>query len=113
MECQLFSVSDASHFLTLNFGCISDAIALNIGSDDWEKTQVASAYAAAKSLGTGFKLFLSFDFTSMDCSLPDLVSRVNTYANHPNQFKVDGKPMISSYSGACLGNSGWNSLKAQ
>jgi glucan endo-1,3-alpha-glucosidase len=100
-------------FLTLNFGCISDALALNIGSDDWEKTQVASAYAAAKSLGTGFKLFLSFDFTSLDCNLGDLVSRVNTYANHPNQFKVDGKPMISSYSGACLGNSGWSSLKAQ
>ena len=109
-----FFVSDASkHILTLKLDRISDALALNIGSDDWEATQVASAYAAAQSLGTGFKLFLSFDFTAMACDLSDLVSRVNQYGNHPNQFKVNGKPMISSYSGECLGNSGWASLKAQ
>jgi len=41
------------------------------------------------------------------------VSIVNTYANHPNQFKYNGKTMISSYEGGCLGNSGWQSLKAQ
>ena len=92
---------------------ISDALALNIGGNEWELAQVASAYAAAELLGTDFKLFLSFDFTAMDCVLPDLVSRVNTYAQHPNQFKVNRKPMISSYSGECLGNSGWQSLKDQ
>lgn len=41
----------------------SDALALNIGSADWERTQVSSAYAAALDLGTGFKLFISFDLT--------------------------------------------------
>jgi glucan endo-1,3-alpha-glucosidase len=97
----------------LNIGRISDAIALNFGQNSWEAAQIASAYAAAKSLGTGFKLFLSFDFTAMSCSLPDTVSTVNIYANHPNQFKIDGKPMISSYEGGCLDNSGWASLKAQ
>ena len=86
---------------------------MNIGSDDWEPTQVANAYAAAKSLGTDFKLFLSFDFTAMACNLADIVSRVNLYANHPNQFKFNGRPMVSSYLGECLGKSGWESLKAQ
>lgn len=100
------------HF-DLEVGPISDALALNIGQNDWEAAQVANAYAAAKSLGTGFKLFISFDFTQIDCTLSAIVSQVNQYANHPNQFKVDGKPMISSYSGICLGNSGWESLKAQ
>ena len=38
-----------------------DAFALNIGTDPWQTTQVASAYAAAESSGTGFKLFISFD----------------------------------------------------
>lgn len=90
-----------------------DAIALNFGSDSWELTQIASAYAAAKALGTNFKLFLSFDFTAMGCSLSNVVNIVNTYANHPNQFKFNGKTMISSYEGACLGNSGWQSLKSQ
>jgi glucan endo-1,3-alpha-glucosidase len=99
--------------LTLELGRISDAVALNFGSDDWEEAQIANAYAAAKSLGTGFKLFLSFDFTAMACDLSYVVSLVNTYSNHPNQFKIDGKPMISSYEGGCLGNSGWESLIAQ
>jgi glucan endo-1,3-alpha-glucosidase len=99
--------------LILQLGRISDAIALNIGSDSWEITQVANAYAAAKSLGTGFKLFISFDFTAMPCSLPSVVSLVNTYANHPNQFKFNGKTFISSYEGGCLGNAGWASLKDQ
>ena len=84
-----------------------------MGADNWETTQVANAYQAAESLGTGFKLFISFDFTSLNCDLSNLVSIVSPYINHPNQFKVNGKPMISSYSGECLGNSGWQSLKEQ
>ncbi|PPQ83225.1 LOW QUALITY PROTEIN: GH-71 [Psilocybe cyanescens] len=90
-----------------------DAIALNIGSDDWQRNQVATAYAAAQASNTGIKLFYSFDLTEMPCDLGDLVARVNLYNNHPNQFKVNGKNFISSYSGDCLGNSGWQSLKDQ
>jgi glucan endo-1,3-alpha-glucosidase len=93
--------------------CISDAIALNMGGDSWEAAQVASAYAAAKALGTTLKLFISFDFTAMGCTLSNVASLVNTYANHPNQFKYNGKTFISSYEGGCLGNAGWQSLKAQ
>ena len=40
-----------------------DAFALNIGTNDWESTQVANAYEAAKDSGTDFKLFISFDMT--------------------------------------------------
>ncbi|KAF5376288.1 hypothetical protein D9615_008530 [Tricholomella constricta] len=90
-----------------------DALALNMGGDAWERTQIASAYAAAAQLGTNFKLFISFDFTAMGCDLSDLVSRVKQFSSHPNQFRVEGKPMVSSFSGDCLGNAGWASLKAQ
>ena len=90
----------------------SDALALNIGHVDWQKGQIANAYEAAKQLGSGFKLFQSFDFTEMDCNLNDFISRTNTFGGHPNQFKVNGKTFISSFSGDCLGNSGWGSLKA-
>ena len=38
----------------------SDAFALNVGREDWQKTRVADAYAAALQLQTDFKLFLSF-----------------------------------------------------
>lgn len=74
---------------------------------------MAAAYQAAQDSGTGIKLFYSFDLTAMTCDLNDLVARVQLYANHPSQFKVNGKVFISSYSGDCLGNSGWASLKAQ
>jgi len=75
--------------------------------------QVDSAYAAAQASGTGIKLFYSFDLTEMDCNLGDLVARVNRFASHPAQFKVNGKVLISSYSGDCLGNTGWAGLKQQ
>ncbi|KAH9476860.1 Glucan endo-1,3-alpha-glucosidase agn1 [Psilocybe cubensis] len=90
-----------------------DAIALNIGGSDWQRNQVATAYSAARDSNTGIKLFYSFDLTEMDCNVADLVARVNLYNNHPNQFKVNGKAFISSFSGGCLGNDGWQSLKSQ
>lgn len=90
---------------------LSDAIALNIGSSDWQRGQIASAYAAA--VGSPLKLFISFDFTEMPCDVADVVSRTNQWANHPNQFKVNGKTMISSFSGDCFGNSGWQAIKDQ
>ncbi|KAF9559027.1 hypothetical protein CPC08DRAFT_763569 [Agrocybe pediades] len=90
-----------------------DAIALNIGGSEWQRGQIDSAYAAAQASGTGIKLFYSFDLTEMDCNLGDLVTRVNRFANHPAQFKINGKVMISSYAGDCLGHAGWASLKQQ
>jgi glucan endo-1,3-alpha-glucosidase len=41
----------------------SDAFALNVGHEDWQKSRMLDAYAAALQLQTGFKLFLSFDMT--------------------------------------------------
>jgi hypothetical protein len=41
----------------------SDAFALNVGHEDWQRARVADAYAAALQLQTEFKLFLSFDMT--------------------------------------------------
>ena len=112
-ECKYFPFLIHLYLVLITFVAFSDAIALNVGSDDWEPAQVASAYAAAESLGASLKLFLSFDFTAMNCTLSNIVSLVNTYGNHSNQFKVDGKPMISSFEGGCLGNSGWQALKNQ
>ncbi|PFH50093.1 glycoside hydrolase family 71 protein, partial [Amanita thiersii Skay4041] len=91
-----------------------DAVALNIGSDSWQLNQLHLAYSAAQSLPTNnnsFRLFLSFDFTAMPCSIDYVVNLVNQFAQHPSQFKVRGRPMVSSYSGDCLGNKGWADVK--
>ncbi|KAF8881503.1 glycosyl hydrolase family 71-domain-containing protein [Infundibulicybe gibba] len=91
----------------------ADAIALNIGSSSWQRDQVASAYAAAANIGANIKLFYSFDFTEMPCDIGDVVARVILFANHPNQLRINNRPMISSYAGDCFGNSGWASIKSQ
>ncbi|KAF9516438.1 glycoside hydrolase family 71 protein [Hydnum rufescens UP504] len=93
-----------------------DGFALNVGADSWALSRVSDAYAAAA--GTSFKLFLSFDMTSLPCASPGdatvLRQYISTYANHPNQLYYQGKLIVSSFSGqdCTFGqgdiNSGWN-----
>jgi glucan endo-1,3-alpha-glucosidase len=77
------------------------------------------SYTAAANSNTGFKLFMSFDMTSLPCSNPDsaqtLRKYITTYATHPNQLIYDGRVFASTFSGeACtFGQSsvldGWSS----
>ena len=41
----------------------SDAFALNVGCEDWQKARVADCYETAQQLQTDFKLFISLDMT--------------------------------------------------
>ncbi|KAI0345808.1 glycoside hydrolase [Trametopsis cervina] len=80
-----------------------DGFALNIGTDDWQPTQVDSAYAAAQASGTDFKLFISFDMSVFPCSSPDhaaaLRNYITKYASHPNQLKYNGRSFASTFAG--------------
>ncbi|KAI0086496.1 glycoside hydrolase [Irpex rosettiformis] len=80
-----------------------DGFALNIGTDEWQPKQVASAYAAAQASGTDFKLFFSFDMSVIPCASPDdaatLRNYIKTYANHPNQLKYNGRSFASTFAG--------------
>jgi glucan endo-1,3-alpha-glucosidase len=87
-------------------------VSQNIGSSEWQRQRIADTYDVARTIGTNFKFFISFDFTEMGCDLNDIVSRTRTFSDHPNQFKINGKPFVSSYAGDCLGNGGWASFKA-
>lgn len=99
-----------------------DAFALNVGRDAWEPDQIANAYTAAENLNTTFKLFLSFDMTSLPCENvqdADLLRQyITTYAQHPNQLLYNGGVFVSTFAGEnCLFgssnvNQGWlNTLK--
>jgi formylglycine-generating enzyme required for sulfatase activity len=61
---------------------------------------VENMYEAAKELGTGFKLFISVDMAIPIGDLPvrmgDMVKR---FYNHPNQFRYEGKAVISGWAG--------------
>lgn len=80
-----------------------DGFALNVGVDTWQPSQVANAYQAALQSGTGFKLFMSFDMTSLPCTTASdaatLRTYITTYATHPNQLLYNGRVMASSFSG--------------
>ncbi|GJE92333.1 glycoside hydrolase family 71 protein [Phanerochaete sordida] len=83
-----------------------DAFALNIGPAGWEQGQVDNAFAAAQSLNTNFKLFLSFDMSVIPCTSASDSSVTQqvilNYASHPNQLVYDGKVFVSTFAGeAC------------
>lgn len=96
-----------------------DGFALNVGTDSWQPQQVANAYEAAQQSGTGFKLFMSFDMSSLPCSTAadaaTLRNYITTYATHPNQFLYNGRVFASTFSGeSCTFGqgsavSGWSS----
>jgi glucan endo-1,3-alpha-glucosidase len=76
-----------------------DGFALNCGN--WEKREphykarTLLMYEAAKQLGTGFELFISLDGEAM----AELHDVVRTLKNHPNQFRHDGRPVLSTFGG--------------
>jgi glucan endo-1,3-alpha-glucosidase len=45
------------------------------------------------------------------CDVDSVVNIVNQFSAEESQFKVDGRPLISSYLGKCLGNLGWQEIK--
>ncbi|KAF9462540.1 alpha-1,3-glucanase [Collybia nuda] len=99
-----------------------DGFVLNVGSDSWQRARVADAYEAAQQNGQGFKLFMSFDMSSMPCSNPEdgkkLREYITTYQSHPNQLKYKNAILASTFAGqdcrfgAKSLNEGWrNTLK--
>ncbi len=79
-----------------------DGFALNCGGwskrEPHYKARARMLYEAAARLGTGFKLFLSADFTT-GLTFDETTDMVESFRDHPNQLKVDGKPVLSTYGG--------------
>ncbi|KAF9046563.1 glycoside hydrolase [Panaeolus papilionaceus] len=98
-----YTLKDWAEDVTLATAAGIDGFALNTGRDVWEPERIADAYEAAKLSGTGFKLFLSLDMTSLPCgsaqdaqNLRDLVKK---YIDHPNQMQYDNKAVVSTFAG--------------
>ncbi|MDQ2800265.1 MAG: glycoside hydrolase family 71 protein [Armatimonadota bacterium] len=80
-----------------------DGFALNCGG--WDKgggteykPRCVKIYEAAKQLGTGFLLFVSMDYCCGNY-LDETRDAIQTFRDHPNQFKIGGKPVLSTYGG--------------
>lgn len=75
-----------------------DGFALNIGVDDYTQTQLDLAYAAAEAVG--FDVFISFDFNWYSTSdVNGVATMFKRYMDKPAQYKVDGKPFVSTFVG--------------
>lgn len=112
-----YGVEDWKKDIVLAMGHEIDAFALNVGREDWQRERVQDAFTAAA--GTDFRLFISLDMTSIPCASPadaePLKQYIKEYYHHPNQFRYNGLPMISTFFGeGCLfgtgsPNQGWMS----
>lgn len=75
-----------------------DGFALNIGVDPYTQDQLDLAYSAAEAVD--FDVFISFDFNWYQISDVDKVSTMfKRYMDKPKQYKVDGKPFVSTFIG--------------
>ncbi|MFH1498732.1 MAG: endo-1,3-alpha-glucanase family glycosylhydrolase [Verrucomicrobiota bacterium] len=81
-----------------------DGFALNAGGWTIEKKtptykeRTTRIYQAAAELGTGFQLLMSADFATK-LTFGEFVDMVESFRDHPNQFRHDGRPVISTYKG--------------
>ncbi|TBU44650.1 glycosyl hydrolase family 71-domain-containing protein [Dichomitus squalens] len=89
-----------------------DAFALSVGNGTGESQQVANAFEAVSSFNSNltnstsesaFKLFLSFNMTSLPCSSAQdalvLQEYIETYANATNYYRYNDSMLVSTFSG--------------
>jgi len=86
-----------------------DGFALNVGSNDWQPARVATALDAAKNNGD-FVMFISFDMASLPFT-NEALARFHSVANHPNYYKINGRPFYSTFAGENGGDDFWSNWK--
>ena len=74
-----------------------------MGTDSWQLDRVADAYEVARSMGSGFGLFPSFDMGIIPCREERdgdmLRDYVNKYHDHSNQLAFKGSALVSTFGG--------------
>lgn len=79
-----------------------DGFALNCGGwsirEPHYKQRTLLLYQAAQELGTGFRLFLSADYAT-GLTIEETRDMIETFRDHPNQFRWQGKPVLSTFGG--------------
>lgn len=79
-----------------------DAFVLNMGYGDGNiAPQVANAFQAAEQWRGKFDLFFAFDYLGGGAPWPAeaVIELLNQYKDSPAYFKVDEKPLVSTFEG--------------
>ncbi|ODN93422.1 hypothetical protein L198_05287 [Cryptococcus wingfieldii CBS 7118] len=76
-----------------------DGFALNIGVDSYSEGQLDLAYAACETLSE-FNVFISFDFNWYTlANVTGVADMLKRFKDSSAQYRVDGKPFVSSFIG--------------
>ncbi len=79
-----------------------DGFVLNCGGwsvrEPHYKARTTLLYEAARQLGTGFSLMISADY-STGLTLAETKDMIVSFRDHPNQFRWEGKPVLSTFCG--------------
>ncbi|WRT67733.1 uncharacterized protein IL334_004705 [Kwoniella shivajii] len=89
-----------------------DALALNIGPEEWQLTQASTAYRLLSTSSHKLKLFLSLDLMVLPKDPELLITKVLKIvgAGRSAQFKWDGRTVLSTFGGHDLGDQGWKEV---
>ncbi|TFK24974.1 glycoside hydrolase [Coprinopsis marcescibilis] len=102
-----YTKQDWADDITLAHASGIDGFVLNTGGEVWEPDRIADAYQAALESGLDFSLFLSLDVVVTGCESVEkgqiTRQRVLQHIDHPNQLKIGGKAVVSTFGGRdCL-----------
>ncbi|ODN73979.1 hypothetical protein L202_07473 [Cryptococcus amylolentus CBS 6039] len=87
-----------------------DGFALNIGVDSYSESQLDLAYAACETL-SDFNVFISFDFNwYTTANVTGVADMLKLFKDSSAQYRVDGKPFVSSFIGDGFD---WSSVASQ
>lgn len=88
-----------------------DGFALNIGASDHHTLEaLQQAYDVAAKFDN-FTLFVSYDFNAPGgWSVDTIVNLTETFKDEPAQFRVDGKPLVSTFEGGGFID-GWKEVR--
>jgi hypothetical protein len=90
-----------------------DGFALNCGGwslrEPHYKARTQLLYEAARQLGTGFRLMVSADYAT-GLTFEETRDMVVSFRDHPNQFRWDGKPVLSTFAGEGADNAAGQAL---
>ncbi|GAA5912490.1 hypothetical protein JCM6882_005527, partial [Rhodosporidiobolus microsporus] len=99
-EVQRYSAQDHADDMRFAQEVGIDAFAYNSGHDTYDAEHVANVFQAAKE--TGFKVFFSFDllhFNQKNASNWILYDYLQPYALTDEYYKIEGKPVVSTFGG--------------
>ncbi len=108
-----YSVADWQNDISTAAAAHIDGFALNMAvGEATNGASLANAFTAANNLGSGFKLFFSFDYAGNGLwNKADVISLLNQYISNPAYYRRGSQPLVSTFEGPAA-SADWPAIKA-